>query len=94
MSKLNLFNAHRFDVSMTNVVTTRWRIVVEAVVGGQERGDITLDDLVFRDGCKVSSEQALPPGTTPAPTPSPCPDGQFVCGDKTCVDQSLVLVRK
>ena len=87
---MTCFEYYRFDIPLTGKVSTKWRIVLEAIVGSQEIGDITIDDLVFRDGCILSDNQSLPPGTTPAPTPSPCPEGQFVCGDKSCINSSSV----
>nr|XP_039270832.1 MAM and LDL-receptor class A domain-containing protein 1-like [Styela clava] len=75
----------RFYVNFDNLITERWQIVIEAVVGTGTSGDVTIDDLVFQDGIQVADGAELPIGSTPAPTPSPCPGGQFACDDSTCI---------
>ena len=74
---------------MNDKFTKPWQLIIEAKVGGQELGDITLDDVGFRAGCVVADDQTLPQGTTPQPTPAPCPNGEFYCGDGNCIDGNL-----
>uniref|UniRef100_H2YIR2 MAM domain-containing protein n=1 Tax=Ciona savignyi TaxID=51511 RepID=H2YIR2_CIOSA len=79
----------RFNLDLNKIFDQPWQLVIVAKVGGQSYGDITIDDLVFREGCTISAEQSLPRGTTPIPTPSPCPGDQMVCNDGSCVDTEL-----
>ncbi|XP_078483553.1 MAM and LDL-receptor class A domain-containing protein 1 isoform X3 [Ciona intestinalis] len=79
----------RFNLELNDLFAQPWQLVIVAKVGGQDYGDITLDDLVFRYGCVVSDNQILPTGTTPVPTQSPCPGYQYMCQDRTCVDSNL-----
>ncbi|XP_076802493.1 MAM and LDL-receptor class A domain-containing protein 1-like [Clavelina lepadiformis] len=80
----------RFGITLNDLFNRPWQLVIVAKVGGQDYGDITLDDLVFRDQCIVSSDQTLPKGTTPPTTPSPCAGSEYVCDDRSCIDSSLV----
>ena len=75
----------RFGIELNDLFSQRWQLVIEAKVGGQDYGDITLDDLVFRDQCVIAEDQVLPQGTTPAPTPSPCAENEYVCDDRSCI---------
>lgn len=63
------------------------------MVGEGHEGDIALDDIVFGSGCEFNNNP-LPPGTTPAPTPSICAVAtDRVCDDTyTCVPQAKVRV--
>lgn len=78
----------RQNIDLNSKFSDPFQIVIEAIVGGQEIGDITMDDLVFRENCLLSELSELPLGSTIAPTPNPCPDGQHTCPTSaTCIEE-------
>ena len=79
----------RFSIDLDDLFAQRWQLAIEAKVGGQDYGDISLDDIGFQDQCVIADDQKLPQGTTPAPTPSPCADDEYVCDDRSCISANL-----
>uniref|UniRef100_H2ZZX6 MAM domain containing 4 n=1 Tax=Latimeria chalumnae TaxID=7897 RepID=H2ZZX6_LATCH len=79
-------------------VDMNFQIVIEGVIGEEEKGNIALDDLILSPGCKLfngkntnqkSLENSLPVGTEPTLPPNPCGERQFQCDDK-CISENLV----
>ncbi|EDO47788.1 predicted protein [Nematostella vectensis] len=80
----------RTEVTLT--ATTPFQIVIEAVIGKNYQGDISIDDVSLTPFCRPYTG---PKPTGPTPTPSrpptlpPCPFGLFRCTDGSCIMQSL-----
>ncbi|XP_061173555.1 MAM and LDL-receptor class A domain-containing protein 2-like [Saccostrea echinata] len=80
---------HRLEVGLQS--TTPYQVVIEGVIGVGYLGDIAIDDVSFTPGCGASSSGGA--FTTPAvstPSPNTCGEGQFACGDSTCIPLSKV----
>lgn len=75
----------RFQINFDDLISDKWQLVIEGEIGAGSIGDISIDDLVFQDGIIPLTDSTLPPGSTPVPTPGPCPDTQFACQDNTCI---------
>ncbi|XP_014680991.1 PREDICTED: MAM and LDL-receptor class A domain-containing protein 1-like [Priapulus caudatus] len=66
------------------------KIIFEGVLGNETNGVAAIDDVSFTPDCKLS-DTSIVNGTTPAPTPTPCPGKQFMCvGDTSCIPREKV----
>ena len=62
------------------------QVIIEGSAPNNDLGDMAIDDIGFTYGC-LEDGGALPPGTTIIPTTeSPCPQGNFHCGNGDCID--------